>query len=69
MEKIDQGIESTELLEAEIDNLLRRLIYTTPNGAFRVHQVVKKVLNESVVGNPKERIQRAVELHASKQIK
>lgn len=52
MEKIDQGIEATEVLEAEIDVLMRRLIETDPDGFLRIEKLLSKL-----------RIERAVEKH------
>lgn len=50
MKRIDQGIESSELIEAEIDHLVRRLIETDTDAMLRIEKLLSKI-----------RIERAVE--------
>ncbi len=52
MEKIDQGVESTEILEYEIDTLMRRMLEVDPDGLLRLEKLFAKL-----------RIERAVERH------
>lgn len=54
MEKVDQGIESPELLEAEIDTLMRRLMLTDHDAIYRIEKLVCKL-----------RVERAVEKHVN----
>lgn len=49
MEKIDQGIESPELLTAEIDTLIRRLIDTDPDAMLRIETLLSKIRGEALV--------------------
>jgi hypothetical protein len=49
MEQIDQGIESTELIEAEIDHLIRRLMETDPDALLRIEKLLEKIRSETVV--------------------
>lgn len=51
-EKIDQGVESTVLIEAEIETLMRRLQETDPDALLRLEKLFSKF-----------RIERAVEAH------
>lgn len=52
MEKIDQGIEAIELIEAEIYSLMRRMMETDPDAVLRLERLLSKL-----------RIERAVEAH------
>lgn len=52
MEKVDQGVESVELLEAEIETLMMRLEETDPDALLRLEKVFAKF-----------RVRRSVEKH------
>lgn len=64
MSQIDLGVESTELIEAEIDTLMRRMIETDPNAMLRIEQLVARVRVQCIVErwsdkDPQSRILRA----------
>lgn len=50
--KVDQGIETVELIEAEIDCLMRRMMEVDPDAVLRLERLLSKL-----------RIERAVEAH------
>lgn len=52
MQKIDQGIEAVEVLEAEIDTLMRRMIEVDSDAFLRLERLFSRL-----------RIERAVEAH------
>jgi hypothetical protein len=49
MERIDQGIESAELIEAEIDTLMRRLAEVDPDANLRLEKLFRKFRIETAV--------------------
>jgi len=49
MEPMDQGIDSAVLLEAEIDGLMRRLIWADSNAILRLEILLAKIKSERVV--------------------
>lgn len=49
MIQIDQGIESSELIEAEIDTLMRRLIETDANAMLRIETLLSRIRGEALV--------------------
>lgn len=48
-EKIDQGIESIELLECEIDTLMRRLIEVDSDALHRLEKLFSRLRIERIV--------------------
>ncbi len=49
MVKIDQGIESSELIECEIDCLMRRLAEVDPDALHKIERLVSKIRVECAV--------------------
>lgn len=49
MQKIDQGIESVEILEAEIDALMRRLLEVDANAMLRIERLLSQIRREQTV--------------------
>jgi hypothetical protein len=49
LNKIDQGIEAVELIEAEIDTLMRRMIETDPDAMLRLERLMYRLRIENKV--------------------